>query len=227
MQALSASQGLDVFEHLLRNKIAQVAVLPVKWEKLAPLFKHNEEPPLLSDILASLKAHGGDAAKTESTVSMTALLAAANPQDRRGMILAHVTEQLMATLGQDRSRPIEPKRKLADLGMDSLMAVELRNRLQMSFGISLPATVGFEYPTLEALSEYLATQVLVDEQNAAAAAASAGGTASHAAGAAGQAGKAAAQEATEAAMMADIQKLSETELLASLEKELSGIVKEE
>jgi len=158
---------------------------------------------------------------------MTALLAAANPQDRRGMILAHVTEQLMATLGQDRSMPIEPKRKLADLGMDSLMAVELRNRLQMSFGISLPATVGFEYPTLEALSEYLATQVLVDEQNAAAAAASAGGTASHAAGAAGQAGKAAAQEATEAAMMADIQKLSETELLASLEKELSGIVKEE
>jgi acyl carrier protein len=189
----------------------QVAVLPVKWEKLAPVFKTNEEPALLSDLLAGITDRSESEKKT-SSAEFAAKLAAAAPQDRRTMILDHVRDQLTATLGLDRSKPIDPKRKLADFGMDSLMAVELRNRLQSSLGISLPATVGFEYPTLEALSDYIATQLFGSEQKPQAMAAAASAEQSAAA---------------EAAMMADIQKLSETELLASLAEELSGIIKEE
>ena len=49
---------------------------------------------------------------------------------------------------------------LTDMGMDSLMAVEISNRLKRSLGCSLPSTLAFEYPTLEALTDYLAMEVL-------------------------------------------------------------------
>ncbi len=46
------------------------------------------------------------------------------------------------------------------LGMDSLTSLELRNRLQTSLGYSMPLTLAFDYPTVEAFVDYLATEVL-------------------------------------------------------------------
>jgi len=49
-----------------------------------------------------------------------------------------------------------------DLGLDSLMAVELRNRLASSAGgnIAIPATLMFDYPTIEAIARFLRRQIL-------------------------------------------------------------------
>jgi hypothetical protein len=49
-----------------------------------------------------------------------------------------------------------------DIGVDSLMAVELRNRLNKDLGLaeSLPATLIFDYPTVQAIAQYLTKNVL-------------------------------------------------------------------
>ena len=47
--------------------------------------------------------------------------------------------------------------------MDSLTSVELRNRLQTSLGRSLPSTLIFDYPTLDALTEYLVNEIFTLE----------------------------------------------------------------
>jgi acyl carrier protein len=52
------------------------------------------------------------------------------------------------------------KQSLFDLGIDSLMAVELRNHLQSSLGHSISSTVLFDYPTLAELVDYLVQEVL-------------------------------------------------------------------
>jgi acyl carrier protein len=51
-----------------------------------------------------------------------------------------------------------------EMGMDSLMAVSLREQLQTRLGLQLSATLGFDYPSIEKLSQYLLEQLKLDEQ---------------------------------------------------------------
>ena len=48
----------------------------------------------------------------------------------------------------------------ADLGIDSLTSVELRNQLQSSLGCTLPSTLAFDYPTVAKLTDYLTEKLL-------------------------------------------------------------------
>jgi hypothetical protein len=74
----------------------------------------------------------------------------------------HVREQTMKVLGVDPSQPFDLQQPLQELGLDSLMAVELRNLLGSGVELkrALPATMVFDYPTVEALTGFLAEQLL-------------------------------------------------------------------
>lgn len=76
------------------------------------------------------------------------------------MLAAHVRTEVALALGRDPARPIDPDQGLFDLGMDSLMSVELKSRLEAGVGRPLPSTLTFNYSTIAALTDYLATQVL-------------------------------------------------------------------
>src|SRR4029079_1445493 len=59
-----------------------------------------------------------------------------------------------------RSRTINVQQPLSELGLDSLMALELRNALSKGFGHDLPATLLFYQPTIAALADYMGREVL-------------------------------------------------------------------
>jgi acyl transferase domain-containing protein len=92
------------------------------------------------------------------------------PQGKRQAVLrAHVRDQVAQVLGLDPAHSLDPQQGLFDAGLNSLAAVELVNRLRTSLGRSLPLTCVFDYPTVEALSGYLAREVLALESTASAA----------------------------------------------------------
>jgi len=62
--------------------------------------------------------------------------------------------------GLEQSQSIAPDKGFFELGADSLAAVELRNSLQSSLGRSLPVTLVFDHPSINALVEFLAKGVL-------------------------------------------------------------------
>jgi NAD(P)-dependent dehydrogenase (short-subunit alcohol dehydrogenase family)/acyl carrier protein len=74
---------------------------------------------------------------------------------RRGVLMKHVRETAINVLGLPPTQVIAPRQPFNELGLDSLMAVELRNALSNALGCPLPATLLFEQPTSEALVEYL------------------------------------------------------------------------
>ena len=55
----------------------------------------------------------------------------------------------------DRTQPIIPAQPLQELGLDSLLSIELRNALGIALSRTLPATLLFNYPTLDALTDFL------------------------------------------------------------------------
>ena len=71
------------------------------------------------------------------------------------MVVAHLIDRTRQVLGSDEPAVFDERQALKDVGLDSLMAVELRNVLTRSLGTSLPATLLFDYPSLDALARFV------------------------------------------------------------------------
>ena len=89
---------------------------------------------------------------------MRAALQAAAPAERRGVMEAHLSDVLSQVLRIERDQ-IDPQRPLSSMGFDSLMALEYRNRLEASLGLTLPATLVWGHPTIAALAPHLAERM--------------------------------------------------------------------
>jgi acyl transferase domain-containing protein/acyl carrier protein len=156
---MAPERALEALELVLAAPIAQVGVLPVRWPKLIDGFGGRAVPPLLTEL-----ARGGSSASAATRrperrdlrgeVERTA------PATRRAVVLAHLREQAAKVLSLGPSQPIDVREPLSELGLDSLMAVELRNAIGDLVGRSLPATLLFKYPTLTALTDYVLNDVL-------------------------------------------------------------------
>jgi phthiocerol/phenolphthiocerol synthesis type-I polyketide synthase B len=79
------------------------------------------------------------------------------PTRRRDLLTDQVSARVAAAMGFASPRLLDPSAGFFQMGMDSLMSVTLQRALSESLGEVLPASVVFDYPTVEALVGYLAT----------------------------------------------------------------------
>jgi phthiocerol/phenolphthiocerol synthesis type-I polyketide synthase C len=77
-------------------------------------------------------------------------LDAGDAGERPGRLAAAIADEIRAVLRS--TEPIDPDRPMESLGLDSLMALELRNRLEASLGTTLPAALVWAYPTITDLA---------------------------------------------------------------------------
>lgn len=87
-------------------------------------------------------------------------VAAAPANGRLHVLREHIEFLAKRVLGLDGAQVVDGRRPLQELGLDSLMAVELRNALSGAVGRPLPATLLFDYPTVDALVAHLSRNVL-------------------------------------------------------------------
>jgi acyl carrier protein len=89
-------------------------------------------------------------------------MAALDVEQRRAALLEVVRKEVALVLGLRDVESVELDTALRDMGFDSLMAVELRNRLSALAGTTLPAMLAMDYPTVEKLSRKLAEDYFHD-----------------------------------------------------------------
>jgi acyl carrier protein len=148
-------------EKLMRAEAPHAGVFPVRWERfLAGSDAHGRFVEHLRGAAvtkAGLKPAAGAKAAVAAGAALIDELKQATPQRRRERLLAFVAEHVARVVDAPSAQAIDPRQPLNELGLDSLMAVELRNRLGTGLGLarSLPATLVFDHPTLEALAAYL------------------------------------------------------------------------
>ena len=156
MEPISPAMGQEALGQLLWSARSPVVMFfPVDWPTFQRRHAGGAMPSLLKRLGEPSRGRG-----TEVARGIRQALAESHPDMRLGLLDEFVRAQLSKTLGLSPTRPLDPKRRLLDLGMDSLMAVELRNRLRTALEVSLPSTLLFEHPTAERLVQFLARDVL-------------------------------------------------------------------
>jgi NADPH:quinone reductase-like Zn-dependent oxidoreductase len=159
-EEIEPAAGVDVMIDLMFADAANVAVMPMSWQRYADAFATGRTPRLMSDVVESETRPVARTQIDADAPTFDSVLKEAPVARRLPMLVRFVTEQALATLGLPASHVLDPRQGLRDVGLDSLMAVELRNRLQDAVHQPLPTTVAFDYPTATALAEYLGERVL-------------------------------------------------------------------
>ncbi|MFF8374318.1 type I polyketide synthase, partial [Streptomyces lydicus] len=134
---------------------------------LPPLFRSVVRTVPVRRSLAASGAQGtegadGAAGAEEPGSILAARLAGVARSEQDRLLLELVREQAASVLGHPSTDEVQGNRAFKDLGLDSLTAVELRNRLKRATGLRLAPTLVFDYPTPVALAQRLRTELVPD-----------------------------------------------------------------
>ncbi|MDE0393207.1 MAG: SDR family NAD(P)-dependent oxidoreductase [Gammaproteobacteria bacterium] len=148
-------QGLKAFERLVRQDVTTSVVMSMDWSVFEDAVE--DRPPFLEDLLTS--APDGDPDTEVSADDLLSHLGETAAVERERLLVPFLQQELKAVL----RLPSLPDSSVGffDLGMDSLMAVELRNRLNRALaGIcTVSNTAVFDYPDIETLAHHLAGEL--------------------------------------------------------------------
>jgi NADPH:quinone reductase-like Zn-dependent oxidoreductase/acyl carrier protein len=150
LRAVNPSQGISLFEAALGRSEAQLIPVPIELGVLRKSF--GESVPPLWRALIKAPRRAAAAARPSGWAQELSLL----PEARRvETVLEVVRAEIARVLSLAAAEAVDANRPLEELGLDSLMAVELRNALGKRVGTTLPATLAFDYPTPAAIAKHV------------------------------------------------------------------------
>ncbi|MFG3399434.1 type I polyketide synthase, partial [Streptomyces parvus] len=155
---LTSDEGLELFDAGL--SLDRPALLPVHLD--LAVLRAQAGVGALAGVFRGLVRTSSRrrAGALAGSVKLLQRLAGLSHAERRKALLDLVRGQAAAVLGHSGVEGVGVTRPFKDLGFDSLTAVELRNRLDRATGLRLPATLIFDYPTPEALADYVLGEAL-------------------------------------------------------------------
>ena len=148
-------QGIKALEKLVREDATTSVVMSMDWSVFEEAVQ--DRPPFLEDMLSStIDDEAGDSASSEDVLTR---LRNVPTSEREQVLESFLTHEVQAVLRL--SAAPSPRVGFFDLGMDSLMAVELRNRMNRAFtGEYVTSnTVVFDYPDIASLASHLAEEL--------------------------------------------------------------------
>ena len=134
-------------------------VARIDWARFLPIYLQAGRRALLNEVAREVPASVAAAPGASGTTALVERLTAAPVQQRRKIVLNFLRDTVAEVTRVDPS-DIREEAGFFDLGMDSLMAIELRRQLEQAVGKELPATLAMDYPRLSDVADYLLGDVL-------------------------------------------------------------------
>uniref|UniRef100_UPI000B32EB6A type I polyketide synthase n=1 Tax=Streptomyces sp. TP-A0356 TaxID=1359208 RepID=UPI000B32EB6A len=152
VRLLDPDAALDALGSCVTAPTAAAFVADVDWQQFGSAFTAVRPSPLLTEIYEAPTPADG---RAEQTTGLRARLTGLSPEAQLREVLDEVRMRAASVLGHAGVEQVPAGRAFRDLGVDSLIAVELRNVLAVECGVALPATVVFDHPTPLALAEFV------------------------------------------------------------------------
>jgi len=166
---LEPGAGFQALEAVLTTGQPQVMVSPIDWSTFLKRSQAGGHSPGFLDEF-SRSAPLADRSRERRALAekkpatpesdFTRKLQSATPGRRRDLLIAHLRFLVANVLGFDPSREIDPEQSFFELGMDSLMSLEFKGRLERTLALQLPSTLTFNYPNIKALTDYILCDAL-------------------------------------------------------------------
>jgi NADPH:quinone reductase-like Zn-dependent oxidoreductase/acyl carrier protein len=160
LRPIALEEGFTVLGELLNRETTQVVAVPADWSQYVRQFPSANGASFLQSLIAAIPASDSKRLNAKPEEDLVTRWAALPPVQRLGRVQQFVEAHASRALGIAPGKPIDSRRALHEMGLDSLMSVELRNALASSLSRSLSATLVYDYPTIESLSHHLAKDVL-------------------------------------------------------------------
>jgi acyl transferase domain-containing protein/thioesterase domain-containing protein/acyl carrier protein len=151
MQLLPPKVGLELLGKLLRVDAPQVAVMDAQWGDMLKLLGARR-PALLADVAGEVQGTSGADAGSRVDHAFRKQLAEANDETRRALVRDYIQQELARIMGV-AAEGLEADRQLSTFGLDSLLALELKNNLESRLDFTLPMAKLMEGPTIASLAE--------------------------------------------------------------------------
>ncbi|MDJ0843672.1 type I polyketide synthase [Crocosphaera sp.] len=154
IKPLEPIAALNLMGSLLSGNAEQTMVAEIDWGKFSNIAAAKGKIPFLAELLPENTPES-----PENSRNLSQELENTPPHRRIGLLTQALQEQVAQVLGRRGSSLPETDQGFFDMGMDSLMSVELKHRLEKLLKVSLPSTLAFEYPTIDDVVTYVSEEV--------------------------------------------------------------------
>ncbi|MFE1775921.1 type I polyketide synthase [Streptomyces sp. NPDC059008] len=170
IRLLDPERAVETLGQCLDADASAPVVVDVDWAAFFPAFTAKSPSLLFAEVpevrraAEESAAPGPEGADADAAATWATRLAELAPARRRETASRLVRGQVAAVLGYADADAVGDRAPFKDLGVDSVIAVELRNRIQADTGLRLPVTVVFDHPTPARLVDFLLAAAIGDDR---------------------------------------------------------------
>ncbi|TGO03690.1 hypothetical protein PN36_02185 [Candidatus Thiomargarita nelsonii] len=164
IKLLQPELAIGALEYLLGTDRVQITVAQVDWNVFKPLYEVTGTRPLLEQITEVPTETDDDTSSVPNSTTILQHLENASAKERWEWLISYIQGEVAKIIGFPPSQLPDIQQGFALMGIDSLMAIDLRNRLQTKLGRSMPSTLAFNYPNIESLAGYVFNEVFGSEK---------------------------------------------------------------
>ncbi len=161
---MAPARAVAALGEILNSDESHVVIADIDWATFTPTYALARPRPLLAALPDAVQALGGAAVAGPADPAFVAGLGGRDAPGQERLVLELVRRQVADLLGYAGSDLPDPARTFADLGFDSVAAVDLRARLVAATGHQLPATMIFDHPSPAALATFLRGELCGDDE---------------------------------------------------------------